>query len=609
MLRKIDRYYHTVVHLRPKQIKERVFALIRRQLYRRLSAKYQQQFLAQAAKTQETMLYRALPSLPSLLPTYDLDHTAQIRAGHFDFLNHCENFTAGIHWQVTTAPRLWRFHLHYFDFALELAAAYKATNEAEWVKLFYDYAEDWQRKNPIGGADAWHPYALSCRIINWIVVMNTMAAELQNDQPRWQQLQQSLFAQVHYLEKNLEFDVLGNHLLRDLKALVFAGSAFTGAVADRWLQRGLTVLETELAEQVLADGGHYERSPSYHAVVLQDLIEMRLALSDAKQRIPVWLSAAIDRMTRADSLMRHPDGKHALFNDSVLKNITFGVTAEIEHQQPATSLAESGYFILRGINDGWLIVDCGLSCPDFLPAHAHSDLLSFELSLEGQRVIVDAGTFEYTDGKWRDYFRSTRAHNTVSVDGAEQSDAWGSFRLGRRAKHIPGKIIKTSLGSCFVGGHRGFTTPTVNIAHHRRIACIDASVWIVVDELMGMGEHSIESYLHFHPSVVVQQENINTLTFGVNGSTYRVESFGMQQAQLVSGTENSIQGWYSDAFGKKVPAPTWVMSATANLPQVTGYVIAKESAFSEGRIRIGEKWESLSSIAERLRIEAQLSKL
>ncbi len=609
MLRKIDRYYHTVVHLRPQQIKERTFALIRRQLYRRFSAKYQQQFLAQAAKTQVITLPRALPSLPSLLPAYDPKHVAQIRSGHFSFLNHSENFSAGIDWQVATAPRLWRFHLHYFDFALELAAAYNATKDPEWAKLFYDFAEDWQRKNPVGGADAWHPYALSCRIINWIIVLNTMAAELQNDQTRWQQLQQSLFAQLHYLEKNLEFDVLGNHLLRDLKALVFAGSAFTGVAADRWLQGGLTILETELSEQVLVDGGHYERSPSYHAVVLQDLIEMRLALSDAKQTVPVWLSAAIDRMIRADSLMRHPDGNHALFNDSVLKNITFGATPEIEHREPATSLAETGYFILRDINDGWLIVDCGLSCPDFLPAHAHSDLLSFELSLEGQRVIVDAGTYEYTDGNWRDYFRSTRAHNTVSVDGAEQSDAWGSFRLGRRAKHIPGKIIKTSLGSCFVGGHRGFTTPTVNVAHHRRIACLDASVWIVVDELIGAGKHAIENYLHFHPAIDVQKESENVLTFSLNDSTYRVESFGVQQAKLISAAEQPIQGWYSDAFGKKTPSPTWVMSANANLPQVTGYVIARESAFSDGQICIGENRENISNIVERLRTEAQLSKI
>lgn len=606
MLRKIDRYYHTVVHLRPKQIKERAFALVRRQLYRRFSAKYQQQFLAQATKTHATIVARALPSLSLLLPAYNPNHAAQVRAGHFDFLNHSENFTAGIDWQVATAPRLWRFHLHYFDFALELAAAYNATKDAEWAALFYDFAEDWQRKNPVGGADAWHPYALSCRIVNWIIVMNAMAAELQKEQTRWQQLQQSLFAQLHYLEKNLEFDVLGNHLLRDLKALVFAGSAFTGAAAQRWLQYSLKILEQELSEQILADGGHYERSPSYHAVVLQDLIEMRLTLSDANETIPVWLSATIDRMMRADSLMRHPDGKHALFNDSVLKNIEFEAVTESESQDSVTALAETGYFILRGLNDGWLIVDCGLSCPDFLPAHAHSDLLSFELSLEGQRVIVDAGTYEYTDGNWRDYFRSTRAHNTVSVDGAEQSDAWGSFRLGRRAKHIPGKIIKTSLGNCFVGGHRGFTTPTVNVAHYRRIACLDASVWIVIDELIGAGTHTIENYLHFHPSVVVKQENNHALHFRLNDSTYRVESFGMQHAKLISGAEQPMQGWYSDAFGKKTPSPTWVMSVNADLPQVTGYVIAKDAAFKNGQICVGESWESISNIAESLRRETSL---
>ncbi len=606
MLRKIDRYYHTVVHLRPKQVTERAFALVRRQLYRRFSPKYQQQFLTQAIQTSTGLLPRALPSLISILPLYNAMQSAQIRSGHFEFLNHSEDFKTGIDWQLTTAPRLWRFHLHYFDFALELAAAYKATNEPEWTSLFYDYAEDWQRRNPVGGADAWHPYALSCRIINWITVMNAMGTELQKEESRWQQLQQSLFAQLHYLEKNLEFDVLGNHLLRNLKALVLAGSAFQGTAAERWLHRGLTILKTELSEQVLADGGHYERSPSYHAVVLQDLIEMRIALSDAQHQVPLWLSAAIDRMTLADSLFRHPDGKHALFNDSVLKNIQFGALPANVCQEPATALAETGYFILRGINDGWLIVDCGLACPDFLPAHAHSDLLSFELSLEGQRVIVDAGTFEYTDGQWRDYFRSTRAHNTVSVDSAEQSDTWGSFRLGRRAKHIPGKIVKTSLGSCFIGGHRGFSTPTVNVSHQRRIACIDASAWLVVDELIGTGTHTIESFLHFHPAIKVQKESDNALTFSVRDCAYRVESFGAASSKLISGSEQPIQGWYSDAFGHKSPAPTWVMQANTNLPHVTGYVIARESAYSKGQLRVGENWENISSLTERLKAAVSL---
>ena len=97
----------------------------------------------------------------------------------------------------------------------------------------------------------------------------------------------------------------------------------------------------------------------------------------------------------------------------------------------------SGYYAVNDFaREDFLIVDAGPVCPDYLPAHAHADMLNYELVIRGRRVIVDSGVYEYQAGAWRDYFRSTRAHNTVEINRENQSEVWSSFRVARRARPL-----------------------------------------------------------------------------------------------------------------------------------------------------------------------------
>jgi hypothetical protein len=308
-------------------------------------------------------------------------------------------------WRLPGEPRLRRFHAQYGDEVLgwarrgEVAAAAGAI--AAWISA-----------NPPRPGDAWHPYALSTRVGNWVAALS-LAPELATSR-----VIESLRHQLAYLERNVEDDVLGNHVVRNARALVLGGVALGDRDAA---EQGLGLLRRELPEQVLADGGHYERSPAYHLLVLRDLLEVREAGGVG------WLDRPIERMRRFSAALARPDGRPALFNDG-----TLDLAPTLDLPPPSDGLAvfpETGYAVLRQ-GRVWLAFDCGPPAPPFLPAHAHADALSFQLWVDGRPAVVDPGTYTYEPGPDRDWFRSTRAHATVAVGGRDQFELWGAFRAG-----------------------------------------------------------------------------------------------------------------------------------------------------------------------------------
>jgi uncharacterized heparinase superfamily protein len=308
-------------------------------------------------------------------------------------------------WLLPGEPRLRRFHLHYGEEALGWArrgdgAAARAAMHA------------WIAANPARPGDAWHPYPLATRVGNWIAALS-LIPELADEQ-----VVDSLRRQLAYLERNVEDDVLGNHVIRNARALALGAAAFEDG---QLLRRARELLRRELPEQVLADGGHYERSPAYHLVVLRDLLEVRAATALELVEEP------IGRMERFAAALARPDGAPALFNDGALD-----LAPELELPAPPDGLAvfpDTGYAVLRQ-GDVWLAFDCGPPSPPYLPPHAHADALSFQLWVGGRPVVVDPGAYTYEAGPDRAWFRSTRAHSTVAVDGRDQFVLWGAFRTG-----------------------------------------------------------------------------------------------------------------------------------------------------------------------------------
>jgi hypothetical protein len=301
--------------------------------------------------------------------------------------------------------RLYSFHEQYGENVLAAARA-RELDAARGA------AHEWIATHPPGAGDAWHPYALSTRVGNWIAA-GSLEQGLFDET-----VSDSLWRQLRYLSRNVEDDVLGNHVIRNARALALGGAAFGDG---RLTARARRLLRRELPEQLLPDGGHYERSPVYHLVVLRDLLELRAACSFEE------LDEPIERMQRFAAALTRPDGAPALFNDG-----TLDLAPQLDLPEAPLGLTvfpETGYAVVRA-DPIWLAFDCGPAAPDFLPAHAHADALSFQLWIDGQPVVVDPGTSTYEAGAERDRERSTAAHATVGLGGTSQFEPWGAFRSG-----------------------------------------------------------------------------------------------------------------------------------------------------------------------------------
>jgi uncharacterized heparinase superfamily protein len=326
-------------------------------------------------------------------------------------------------------------------------------------------------------------------------------------------VQESLYRQAAYLGRNLEWQVLGNHLLENARALIVAGRLFPDqATAREWTATGLRILGRETEEQILPDGGHFERSPMYHALVLELYLDV-LACLDAGDPHRSRIAAATRRMADFLVSVTHPDGAISLFNDATREIApASSVLLErcrrlVDHEAtPRADFSDSGYFVWSH-DPVFLVVDGGPLGPDHLLAHAHADIFSYELSLSGRRFVVDTGVEGYEAGPMRDRVRGTRAHNTVCVDGLDQAQVWSRFRVARR--YSPCSIEAAWDGGSFrfAGEFPGYAALIGDGILHRRRVSGDARERIlrVQDEVTGGGKHLVESRIHLHPAVTVTE--------------------------------------------------------------------------------------------------------
>lgn len=511
-----------------------------------------------------------------------------VARGQFRFIGATLDLGWPVNWAAPTASQLWRYHLHYFD-VLPFVAAQSHTATS--------LVEQWISANPVHGngatRDAWHPYVVALRMVNWMLAFSAMSeATMLSDAVR-----QSMITHALFLERNCETDVGGNHLLKNFKALAIAGCFWDGAAAERWRKRYTRAFILELNRQVLEDGGHYERSPMYHCQVLGDALEVAAAMADRGEPT-TELDALIDRMSRFLRLVTHPDGDIALLNDSAFDMAPSPATlqravearrgggtagADSSSSLPAMCDAarSSGYVALPAGNAvAYLIADVGMVCPDDLPAHAHSDLTSFEVSVSGKRFVVDSGVGEYSSGPWRNYYRSTRAHNVMAVDDAEQSDCWSSFRVGRRARPIAVVYAVDGGDVTLEAGHTGYDHLSGGVRHHRRFVWSQQlGRWSITDTLRGTGQHTFASYCHFHPDVRIVERHADWLRLMRDGQVVDIHWHGFSSAAVVTAQRDRLQGWYADRFGAAVAASVLVLSGRGQLPVECGYdIVPKWSA-------------------------------
>jgi uncharacterized heparinase superfamily protein len=437
----------------------------------------------------------------------------------FSFLNQERALPWPIRWNDSNWPRLWQFHLHYFDWAREWLDHALSTGlwpgEAWALEPLLD---QWIAANSAGRGDGWHSYTLSLRTRNWIWLLCCCPALATPERLK------SLWQQLRWLQAHPEHCHGGNHWLENLMALALGGLQFDGPQAMAMHRRAMRRLQQELASQVLADGGHEERSASYHLLMLDRMVELACALAIANGERPAWLLDAIEAMAAWAMVIRLESGRAPRFNDSAAdaappldEVVAFAqaalerrpasptesgpqgglrrclLQAAAEKQGPAaerssarllvitavvTDLPTTGWTLLRP-GHGWeLAFKCGVPCPRHLPAHVHADQLSFELSHHGRWLLNEAGTSIYGNGPERAYERSGAAHNVLQLgvpnaaggmNWIEPVEVWGGFRAGRKAKPRLRQCGALAEGGCFAeGSHDGFDR--VGASHHRRVA-------------------------------------------------------------------------------------------------------------------------------------------
>src|SRR6185437_6121023 len=354
-------------------------------------------------------------------------------------------------WDDPAVDKLARYNFHYFDDLNAREAAARSNAQRDLI-------ERWIQDNPPARGSGWEPYPLSLRVVNWIKwLMGGQVAET-----RWLQ---SLAVQARWLTGRLERHLLGNHLFVNAKALIFAGLFFQDAEAESWLRCGTDILCREVSEQVLSDGGQFERSPMYHALACEDVLDLlNIVVAQApSRRLTDLLAGPAARMLYWLRCMTHPDGTMGHFNDSAagiapepaeLERYAaeLGVVASYPPTEALTHLAASGY--LRAARGAAVaLLDIGPIGPDYLPAHAHADTLSFELSLGARPVIVNGGTSCYGISAQRQRERGTAAHSTVQIGNADSSEVWAGFRVGRRAHPMELVVDEWDVG-CSHDGYR-----------------------------------------------------------------------------------------------------------------------------------------------------------
>ncbi len=564
MANPVAKYWHTLRHLRPAQIYGRLWF----RLYRPRPDQRQAPELRASAGSW------AAPAL----------RTASISGPEtFRFMNETHRVVGPAGWNDPDRDKLWLYNLHYFD---DLNAT-DAAARADWHRALL---LRWVAENPPGAGNGWEPYPTSLRIVNWIKL-----ALAGNALPPG--CVQSLAVQTRWLRRRLEHHLLGNHLFANAKALVFAGAFFVGPEVhgaagapeatpragqaappakqtaarpqaratkpaagpagepNGWLALGQRLLARELREQIVPDGGHFERSPMYHAILLEDvldLINLAVAYPDtlAPELVALCRNKALAMLSWL-AVMCHPDGEISFFNDAALgvaptlaDLVAYGHRLRIlaMDDRPGAEpvwLRESGYIRLAA-GPAIALLDVAPVGPDYLPGHAHADTLSFELSVFGQRVIVNAGISRYGSGPERLAERGTAAHSTVQIDGADSSEVWGAFRVARRARVFDVSLKRGRARLCAEPCEltlvddpertqaRSSTEPPgtalvmvqqVAAAHdgyrrlpgrpvHRRTWGLTAECCYVIDEIEG-GYGEAVARFHLHPDIGIDMERSN----------------------------------------------------------------------------------------------------
>lgn len=375
-------------------------------------------------------------------------------------------------WNNPIYEKLWLYKLHYLD---DLNSTEANSNP----NLANSLVSSWIAHNSDFKGNGWEPYTLSLRIVN---LLKWLSRTKHNDN----KILVSIATQTNALDNLIEYHIQGNHLFSNAKALIFSGLLLNSPRSSYWLSKGLRILDKELSKQFLADGAHFELSPMYHAILLWDICDLinvasMSQISELNEHIRKWTNILSKGIVWLEHMV-HPDKDISFFNDAAfnvapsLKLIKtyandvcklFSIEPQLSDYPSCAFNKDSGYASIYLSPLDKAILDLANVGPAFQPGHAHADTFSFELSLWGRRVFVNSGTSIYGASDERQRQRSTRAHNTLEINGTNSSDVWSGFRVGKRARVFI-EYVDISDGKVRISAkHDGYSSLTRRLLHTR----------------------------------------------------------------------------------------------------------------------------------------------
>lgn len=489
-LKQILRMYHTCRYLRLRQVYYRLYYLL-------CSSNVINEFNFNTRNWEKR--WNSPPSMPSKLSS----------TGEMTFLGESGRVVNASSWNDSGRSKLWLYNLHYFD---EL----NTENSDNQADVLNELIANWIDHNPPFDGIGWEPYPLSLRIVNFVKWFSRQNKSVPSS---WLV---SLGTQADALLSKLEYHILGNHIFANGKALVFAGAFGTGSRADTWLKKGIEILDQEIKEQFLPDGGHFELSPMYHSTLLWDMCDLvNLAqcvrLNELNERQSAWSEIILKGLNWL-KIMLHPDENIPFFNDAAFdiapgyanleeyaRKLGLNPITQLIEDLSVNWLSDSGYCAVNIGTDCKAIVDIAKVGPDYQPGHAHADTLSFELSLFKQRFIVNSGTSQYGNGEQRHFERSTQAHNTITINGENSSEVWSGFRVARRA-YPEHQVVEHKDDSIYISAsHDGYKRLHGCNIHKREWRFTRKK--LIINDLISGNYLDASFRLYFHPSVMAVLED------------------------------------------------------------------------------------------------------
>jgi len=463
-MNKFIRLFNTVRYLKIKQIYFRLFYFARARVRKTVGFKYK--FLKGSKSI-------------TLKLSQSCDNHSSYGNNEFSFLNLSKKFDNKIDWNYNEYGKLWTYNLTYFEYLKEKSD----------VQLIYDFIENIENTK-----DGLEPFPISLRGINWIKFLSTHGI-------KDKKIDDSLYAQYYILMDNLEYHLLGNHLLENGFSLLFGAYYFED---EKLYDKAVEILKAELEEQILDDGGHFELSPMYHQIMLfrvLDCINLVQNNSWETQELLEFLKNKAELMLGWLENMTFKNGNIPLFNDSAYgiapsSKELFDYANSLKLKIKNSTLKDSGY--KRIDRDRYeCIVDVGQIGADYIPGHAHSDTFNFELYRDEKPFIVDSGLSTYETNERRTLERSTSSHNTVEVNSTNQSEVWGGFRVANRAYVTEVVENIDHIRATHDGYKKKF-----GILHTREWVFEEDKI-VIKDSLSKESEAIVR--LHFHPNVTEEE--------------------------------------------------------------------------------------------------------